>query len=164
MTFYCLIFFSMPNLATCDKLIAKFLQCVIFLCVMCSKTFLKLPSKRRTRVLHGQGSGGWVWAHYWCRCGCLKARCVLLAFLVPPPSCSLRSPTWQGLQMGCARRRGWRQPCDGNVNLLCRPGEAPGNSPRNAFCSAGPRGGICHRHPAAARWRALSLSTPTAFN
>lgn len=41
MTFYCLIFFSMPNLATCDKLIAKFLQCVIFLRVMCSKNIFK---------------------------------------------------------------------------------------------------------------------------
>lgn len=41
MTFYCLIFFSMPNLATGDKLIAKFLQRVIFLCMMCSKTLSK---------------------------------------------------------------------------------------------------------------------------
>lgn len=157
----------MPNLATCDKLIAKFLQCVIFLRVMCSKNIFKAALQASYT--------GFAWTRQR-RLGLgallmqmlvLKSSLCFVGLFIPPPSCSLRSPTWQGLQMGCARRRGWRQPCDGNVNLLCRPGEAPGNSPRNAFCSAGPRGGICHRHPAAvpgAWWRALSLSTPTAFN
>lgn len=58
MTFYCLIFFSMPNLATGDKLIAKFLQRVIFLCMMCSKTLSKAYLHA---FLHGFGWMGFAW-------------------------------------------------------------------------------------------------------
>lgn len=95
---------------------------------------------------------------------------VLLAFFFffpffPPPSCSPCSPTWQDLQMGCANKRSWRQPCDVNINLLCQLGEAPGNLPRNAFCSAClcsvPRGGICQAHSAAALRRARTLFPPS---